>query len=749
MSAPPLFGQDGPRGATLFGVPGVDDADALTVPLGPSDVPPPPRFSAPPMDDLDLDGPPAIGLDDDPGDPFGEALPDDLDLPIPAPRSVPALGHNELDPASVGAGDDPPIELDLPAPVSGVGAGAGSADDLDLPAPAGLGGHRTPHPDLDLPAPARGRAALDPSIDLPSPVDVDLPAPLDLDLPTPVDLDLPQPADLDLPEPVGMELESAQDLPTPAGLDVEPAHLEVEPKTPGPAASAAPKASPGSAAVAVAERIAASGGDAHTALADLRRSPAPRALPRQPLSRGLLYGGAAMGLLVALGAGLFYAGVFDDIPEDEVVRGAPKSTNPASTQTVPEGEVAERSPDVLAKLATDTPAAYHQAFEASQAAGDRVGQAEAALLLHLRYGPDPVLLGQAQSLLAPFEARSEPFVQRVVGLEALVRGDLAKAEQALAGDDARARLYRGWLRLRQDNPEAALEEAEAVLLADVSEIGAKLLRHEAKAVLDPGAEVEAIERSIAAHPDHPGLRELLVRLSLRTGELAKASGALEQLELGEAVSKAYRARVATLRGRVLAAQGDYAGALAAYEEATTLAPEDVDAAIARVRGYLATRDYSNASIEVSKLVSAKPTVPEVVLLQAEVAVETGDGDEALQILDKLAASLPDRAEVAYLRGRVHAMRLQLDEASQAFARALELDPNLIAAHTAEATMLAKAHKVAQAATKLDTARAAVADKPRAAADLLTAKARILLDDGQTQAARAALDEALAALPTHN
>ena len=104
---------------------------------------------------------------------------------------------------------------------------------------------------------------------------------------------------------------------------------------------------------------------------------------------------------------------------------------------------------MLAAFAADTPARYHEAMTAAEASGDAVGKAEAALLLHLRYGPDPVLAGQAASLLQPYAEDTEPQVRRVLGLAALAGGDTAAAATDLAGDEPRTRLYRGLPRSRR------------------------------------------------------------------------------------------------------------------------------------------------------------------------------------------------------------------------------------------------------------------------------------------------------------
>ena len=201
-------------------------------------------------------------------------------------------------------------------------------------------------------------------------------------------------------------------------------------------------------------------------------------------------------------------------------------------------------------------------------------------------------------------------------------------------------------------------------------LAAVQLRAQARAGKDPAAGLTAVNEAAAAHPEHPGLQELLARTALGTGDLALARGALERLQPADDAPKAYRARVLALRGDLAAAGGDYAGAVEDYEASLDLAPNTEAVELARVRALMRANALTDAIVAVSEAVEAHPESVDAHLLQVEVDIASGKGDEALAKLGELATQIPDSAQVPFLVGQVHAMRLQTDEANAAFDQAL-------------------------------------------------------------------------------
>lgn len=695
--------------------------------------------------------------------------------------------------------DDDFLELDLPnarlTPLPGELAlptahTAGDLGALDLPTPVqkpndGLAPRRGPGPKAPPPPPAHGQAFTTPGVDLPPPSrfdvpaqprrgsvpplrELDLPAPETLDLPQPLGLDLPTPSDVDLPMPIGLDLEPVNNMLQPASLDLEPqgnwvapaelgvqpAELNVQPAELGvePANLGLEPANLGVAPFARAKPV----DDAAPGEAARGRGPAVRGIERQGVSRGLLYGGAAVLLLGAFAAVLLYTGVFDEEIPDTSARGLPKKKDPKAEQTdakgMPVAPAAERTEAILAQLAADTPKSYADAAEAAKAAGDRLGYAEALLLLSHRYGPDTALVAQASELVQPYATNNEPFVTRVRGLVAIATGDVAGAAKVLAGESPREQLYGGFILLAQGKHDDAIVAAKAVLTADASSLAALHMQHAAGLAKDASKELPLLEASAKKHPDHPGLQELRLRAGIQLGHLATATDALAKILAVEGAPPPFLARRAALEGMVAAAQGDLITAAAKYDAALALSPGNLDARIGKVRTLLAAGNVQALLPEIKALAGEQPNDPTVALLRVEVAIAAGNFDEAITMLDGLDKTLPDRVEVPFFRGQVHAMRMQVDEAKAAFAKALDKDPQFWAASLAEAEMLGAARMPTEAVAVLDgalrRANEAGASGP-VQSKLLFAKAKLLARQGQTAAALAALDTAMDVDPTSN
>jgi tetratricopeptide (TPR) repeat protein len=695
--------------------------------------------------------------------------------PVPPPRPTPgpvlpvhprpAVGTVPIPPAAVPA-------TDLPTPVHRSTAMTFKVPTVDLPTPArpSSSGFRAPEPPPFQGGGSTGSTPLVTSADhgMISIGDLDLPSPIEDNLPTPASMtNLPTPAGSNLPTPVGMNLlaplevdlpiPSAGGLLTPAALDVEPAHILPTPADQAmapadqalmPAGARRPGAGPG-------EDAAPQPFGLDPALA--RRSPAPRDVSVGGARRPLLLAGGGIALLAAIGGGAWAMGVFDpppDVPVTSTKRADGKGADgKAQGKTpAPPSVAVERSAEVMGLLAADTPASYVAAIAAAEKTGDLVGQAEAALCMHLRYGPDALRQGQATTWLQPYATQTEPFVRRVVGLAQLGAGGLAAAEAALVDDTPRTRLYRGWLRLAQARPAEALSEADTVLAAAPNELSAIALRHEARAAAkDPDAEISAVEASVVAHPGHPGLTATAVRVAIAAGQLRKARTWLDGLAPSPEAGSGFEAMRLRLRAQLEEAAGSAAKAARLYEAAAVLVASDRSLGIARVRALAKAGRLAEASSAIAKLVAAKPDDVDGVLLQIEVLLEAGEGDKALELVTAVEKQWPGRADTAVMLGRVHAMRLQTLEARTAFASALARDSANVVASIYEAQLLVRLDQLGDALAVLDTARKRAADAGARAkeAQVLRAKAEILAKAGQQTAALAALDQALAATPTDN
>jgi len=752
---PPAPGFGGPPGGasrkqssgnTIFGMPGVEEDDLVSGGSGA----PFPGFDAPAqphdrMVDLDPTGP-SLELGS-----MGDAT-----------------GHGEVDlPAPVGSG--PEFDLDLPAPVRR-GGDAGHGDlELDLPTPVGppRGAASAADLDFDLPTPVGPTSSH--HLDLPAPVsDLDLPAPVsDLDLPTPVeDLDLPTPVDdLDLPTPFDDLLEPASDLPTPvenlpaprgdvpAVSDLE-LDLDFEHGAPTPGAAKA-KSQPNLVDAHDPSKISPRPDTKVPEPTAPMTSPAPRAsaLANLPVSKPVLYGAIGIVAVALIGGGLWASGLLGggspDVPPQRGVQ-------PDQVPQVPAGEVAERAPPIMKEMAADTPAGYQRAMAIAEQAGDKVGQAEAALLLHLRYGPDEVLFGQARGLLEPYAANTEPFVTRVQALLSLAVGDAAGAKAKLGDDGGRTALYRSWAELQLGEGDAALRSAQAAAKALPEDKAAKLAVFAAKRQAEGPAAIDEMIAAEGEHAEHPAYTTQLVRALVASGRYAEASTRADAMSPLSSASEAHQASILALRAEIAAAQGQRAQAQRLLESAHKKAPNDVPITVQYVDVLLASGDVRGARRESEVLVQANPDNVEANFAAARTDLAIGEGDSALARADKLAGGLPNDPRVPHLRGQVFALRAKIEQAQAAFAAARELSPLFADATVDEVHLLTRYERVDDALALLDAQTEATkavegseAKRKIALARLHHARAEIYLEQGKREEALGALDQAIANDPTDN
>ncbi len=471
---------------------------------------------------------------------------------------------------------------------------------------------------------------------------------------------------------------------------------------------------------------------------------APHAL--QPPPSALAYLGL-LGLAVGLlGLWWFYFTRGPGLSADADVKHAPMDMSRA---TWPEGYLeaqaghldADRVPDYLAALAE------------AEAQGDRLGRAEAALCMHLRYGPDPVRRSAA-AVWRTQAGPDDPRADRVAGLAALADGDLTAAERLLAGmDDPRVRLYRALVAQRRGDERGAQREAELALARRPGDVAAALVLATATLAARRDAPLEPLQDAAAAHPDHPQYRQALLRALLERGRLAAARGLADPPQRVVGASAVHQAQVVLLRAELAAATGEFGKARWVSDEAVHLAPNNAATQLARVRLLLRAGDLGRVQQELAPLLRSAPIGPETYALQAELAIAAGNESTAVRAIERLAAAEGDRGRVALLRGRVHVMRGRGDEAAAAFAAALADDPADVAAAIALAELRTRSGADDPLAS-ISRAEALLREDPRAAVRpglraLALAHANLLVETGRKDQAVAVLDAALAADPDDN
>ena len=737
---------------TLFGMPPMNPGAGGPPPPPPMGArgggPPPPPLNA---GGLDLPAPArAAG---------GRAM--DLDLPAPAggadPMSLDLL-------APVDAAD--PMSLDLPAPA---GPGSSSPADLDLPAPAPAPQYQDDAFGMpaafDLPAPAQfsGGPAVGPALD-----DLDLPAPAE-DLPTPADM-LPTPAADLTPsgvEGLQLDLESfggpaparnpipgmgapdpMQDTAQPEPPRAAPPAQQVDTDGSTPLPGALPQQPKGRAAAAAADPSAPRVLRPEDVI-NHRASPAPKQIKRIT-PKTLAIGGGILVLLFGGLGGAFMLGVFDE-EKPEVVRG--QGTTP-QTKNAPSGPATERIPAILARFDEDTPQSYQQALSLMESQGDNLAQAEAGLLLHYRYGPDPVLLGKARALLSGYEGEEGIFVTRVYGLLDLASGNRDAALAKLGGDDPRATLYRAWAALDAKDYPKALKEAESVVAARPESVAAQLVRDIARSKIEADG-IAILREGAAKHADHPQYVKQLAEALLAEGLLAEAEQTASFFERSSMPIPAFRAQTLRLRAHIADEQGNANEALRLLKQALETDSGSLITNVERIRVLVKMKDLASARSESDILLRDNPKLMEAGLLAAEVAVALGEGDLALERLAALgpeAAALP---AVKLAEGRVYAMKGKIPEARASFAKVRELDALDSEATADEALLLGRFGQFDDALTLVDTQMEALSgqDGHNAAANharLLRAKAQVIQKrDGASPLVKETLERAIEIYPGDN
>jgi tetratricopeptide (TPR) repeat protein len=716
---------------------------------------------------------------------------DGFDLPMPTgtARDIelpPSRGFGpELDlPEARGAAPD----LDLPnGPGVGPGVGSGIGSGIDLPEPRGVAPRYdlpAGESELELPLPADdmgfdGSLSLDdlpmPSPDLPMPVD-NLPGELD-DFQAPLD-DFPAP-DLDgfdsLPTAVDSLPTPVESLPTAASSQAaagryapKPGRFVPKPGGPGAKSTSSLPASVDDLDLDLDSGRPAAGGlrglseqpiasPIPDATSKPARQPGSARLPRRRLelkvNRYVIYGGLGLALLVGGGLVAMQMGLFDPATDDPQIDQGDGGGDPTPQSSEP----TERPESVLAKFDQDTPASYVQAYEVSEA--DPVARAEAALLLHYRYGPDPAHLAEAGQLLAAYQTRPEPFVRRVVGLALLISDQHDQALAMLDDDGSRSSLYRAWVLLDQGEIDQARTAAEAAVAARPNDQAAQLAVLQARFAANPIDGIAAMRQAAKASPNHLALQEALMRAAHDQGRLDEAAKIGQAIQ-PSSISDAHKAELLRQRAGVAMAQGRTGVAMRLLDQALASDAGLIAARVDRINLWLSNKDFSSVRAELDVLLhddADHPSDPLVIKTAVRADLEAGLDEEARARLEALGEAGSKDPEIQDLFGQAHALVMKIDEARTAFAAARKLDPLYTASVSHEVDLLVRAELRDDASKLLDEQLAALVEAGaktsirgrRALATVGRIQAEILLGDGELERALTVTEEAIASDPASN
>ena len=754
--AVPAVGKDGTQSSAApvrspFAAPVLPPQGLPRRGVGPGLAPPMP---APPM--------PAAPM---PAAPRAFAPPASFDRRVPAPVAAPAPGAAGLVPALPG----------LP-----VRARAVVADQKPAPGPVPKDSHDAPGVDALPGSPPVPQVRRDTSVrDAPPTFLVrsdenheldDLPAPVASSRPftipkvarritvpamTAITSDLDSSAELDLPQlssltasasievTVASTLASGSTRPDDVDLDIDDLH---DPAAPTPSTYLSHPSHPSHAPTPAASTSASS-----SAGRGSLRAPRPRPLHRlapvvaQPDPPALAYVG--LGALVLAFAGLWWF-YFERGPG---LRGEEPGTSDMSLKTWPEGYLAAQD----ARLDADRVSEYRAALAEAEAHGDALGRAEAALAMHMRYGPDPVRRSAA-AVWREQAGTADPRADRVAGLALLTSGEVAEAETLLTSkDDPRTLLYRALAAQQRGDDEAAARAAHQALELRPGDAAAALVVVTAALAARRDTPLTDLQSAAAARPDHPLYQQALLRALLARGRLHAARSLADQQRPVPGASEAHNAQLLVLQAEVAAAGGEARKARDLADSARSLAPQHLPTQLAQVRLLLAIGDPGRAQIELTPLLRASED-SEALVLQAELAIGAGNESAATRAVDRLAAlddlDAAERRQLTLLRGRLHVMRGRSDDAAAAFKAVLAESPDAAAA-IALAELRVRiggaeplASIVATETRLREDPREQIRPQLRA---LRLAHANLLVETGHKDQAVAVLDAALLADPDDN
>lgn len=293
--------------------------------------------------------------------------------------------------------------------------------------------------------------------------------------------------------------------------------------------------------------------------------------------------------------------------------------------------------------------------------------------------------------------------------------------------------------------------------------------------LGANAQAEALlSKAVAAAPRAAPARRLLASAQLRNGQADKALATLQPLLEGKEAD----AEALTLAAQAQLTQGNGAAAEASFQKAAKLKPEDARLKTALAVSQIARgQDASGFAALESLAAQDKGNSADLALISGK--LRRGDFAGALKAIDALAAKQPKDPLADQLRGRVALQQKDAATARKHFEAALAKSANFMPALSGLAMLdladnkpdqaRARFEAVAKADAKHVGSRLALAEisartgAPRSdtqkwldeavKADPADATARNLLIDhlaagGDTKAALAAAQAALAALPDH-
>lgn len=478
------------------------------------------------------------------------------------------------------------------------------------------------------------------------------------------------------------------------------------------------------------------------------RRPQPPATPTPTPAPTLAAYGGLLGLCAAFVAlwWLHFSGG-EDVPSAGSLIGHVRKFSSPSTLQAGDLEHFE------ALLNGDRLEDYQAALTLVEERNDMLGRAEAALRIHLRYGPDPVREHEAETWLGAVNEPDDPRALRVRALAALARGDLELAQHLLDSSAGPwSELYRGLVAFESGDFAAAQSLAAAALAQGPEDHAAQWLAFAAAIAGDRKTDLDPLRAAVDRETTSTALQLLLIDTLVGRGLFAEARRRLEGISRPLGASDAHHASVLMQHARVAAAAVETSRSVYWAEEATrqTTHPEIARAAL---RLMIDADELGRAQQGLAALLRSAPNDPEALVLQVELALRAGNENAASRAIERLGSHAKMQTTALYYRGRLAVLGARNQDAATHFHAAATAEQPNFQAGIEYARLMTRSHAnegLALLEHLLAVLRSDRREQMRSDARAVAlARVNLLEETDQRRAAMAALDEALADDPDDN
>ncbi|SFS00646.1 tetratricopeptide repeat protein [Sphingomonas jatrophae] len=271
-----------------------------------------------------------------------------------------------------------------------------------------------------------------------------------------------------------------------------------------------------------------------------------------------------------------------------------------------------------------------------------------------------------------------------------------------------AELYPAYNMWKAGRPADAMPLAEAAIAANPADPWTRILAARVRLSLGDGIGAEAeLDRAEAAGLPRALTNHLRAHALLLEGRPARALDAA----FPEGVAPRFRGYAARMRGRALAAQGDLAGADAAYDEARARDPNDPEAWVDTATFRRATGDLRGSIAAADRAVALGPRNVAALIAKGEAARTQYGLRAALPWFERALEVDPRNIDALIARAATEGDLGQMRAMLATTRAVIRIDPRNGDAFYLQAVLAARAKRWVLARTLLDKAGDGVAERP--------------------------------------